>query len=107
MCHLQAGLKPVCDRADYSDGRCAVIGGAWSLSTPYFVKHNAEGLPWKTMRGSFLYSGLMSSEATMCNAYEARTDPVYANGNQRDGDTYCECPAACMCTACCAASCAP
>ena len=97
MCHLQAGLKPVCDRADYSDGRCAVIGGHWSLSLAYYVRNNAKHLPWKTMRGSFLYSGLMSSEATMCNGYDHVNQAVsYTNGNQRDGDTYCECPVACF-----------
>ena len=83
-----------------------MIGGHWSLSTPYFVKHNAEGLPWKTMRGSFLYSGLMSSEATMFNYHDHVNQPVsYTNGNQRDGDTYCECPVACFTVH--AAPCAP
>ena len=97
MCHLQAGLKPVCDRADYSDGRCAVTGGHWSLTTVHDIKNYGKGLPWKPLRGSFLYSGTLSSHATMDNGESGRTSIAYADGNQRDGDTYCEFPCTCMC----------
>ena len=63
----KAGMKPVCDNAYNSDGRCAAIGGHWHFSRMMLYTNNNKNdkgymtnkykVPVDQVLGAFFYAG--------------------------------------------------
>jgi hypothetical protein len=77
-------LRPICDHASYSDGKCLMAGGKWHFSHP---SHNRRHkLSVKKLKGAFFYTGRHGTGALLNTG---STHKWRRRGWDRDGDTYC------------------
>jgi len=78
------GLKPVCDRANWADGRCLIVSGHWHMSHPHHSRQHR--VPEDLVRGAFLYTGRNNHQRAMVDTGNSHR---WARNTDRNGDTVC------------------
>jgi len=78
----KAGLKPVCDNADYKDDNCQVLG-PFHMSHPAHFERFALGISKSKINGAFFY---VTGNRALLNTV---TSHRWSNGNDFGGDTFC------------------
>jgi hypothetical protein len=85
------GMRPVCDHANYFDGRCVVVGmhhnhGRWHMSHPHHTKRYANKISSESLVGAFMYAGISNHKWALLHT---ETSHRWSNKNDRDGTTLC------------------
>jgi hypothetical protein len=77
-------MKPVCNHANYADGKCRLVGGAWYFSyPPHDRKYKVDT---KKVLGAFFYCGKNNRGRVLYNNGQTHK---WTNGREMDGDTFC------------------
>jgi hypothetical protein len=88
----KAGLRPVCDHANYFDGACVVVGmnrnhGRWHMSHPSHKRSYGRSIPSKSVQGAFMYCGSAHRQKSLQHLFS--NSHRWSNNGDRDGDTLC------------------
>jgi len=78
-------MKPVCDHANYFDGRCEMVGEHWHFSHQHHSVRQRK-MPAESLRDAYIYCGRANHHWALQQTYNGHR---WSNNNDRDGDTLC------------------
>merc|ERR1711988_360351 len=87
----EADARPVCEHANYADGRCRLAGGAWHFAVYGYATRQLpdEDAIFKT-RGAYFYAGQANNGLSIMSTGVQSPDHKWSRKNiDRDGDTFC------------------
>merc|ERR1712054_210223 len=80
------GMKPLCDHANYNDGKCKAVGGHRHWSHPHHVRRHAR-VDQNRVKWAFFYCGRANHKRSLLNT--GRSHRWSHDNRDRDGETFC------------------
>jgi len=80
-------MRPVCEHADFADGRCRIAGGAWHMAVT--KDQERYGLNSQKVRNAYFYAGTANGGLTIMATGLDKPDHLWSKKDDMDGDTFC------------------
>merc|ERR1719487_3256790 len=87
-CHTKK-MRPVCNHANYADGRCVLVGRNWHMSYPGHTRRYAKTMPKTLLKGVYTYCGKANHQRSLLNRGNTHR---WSNNRDRNGETLCAKP---------------